>query len=122
MSSLYSQLSGGVVQSFEASTTSSENSKNLRNYDFKIFKHESGGTESGAQSFKEIRASHHEIYNELENALFKHGYTVEIGVDVTPHDIESGLAADIFEKALCIKAEGYAVLEDYQRITRIAHN
>ncbi|MEO3681488.1 hypothetical protein ABHN84_04185 [Shewanella vesiculosa] len=122
VSSLYSQLSGGIVQSVEASSTSSENSKNLRNYDFKIFKHEAGGTESESQVLKEVRVSHHDIYNELENELFKNGYAVEIGVDVSKEAIESGEATKIFESALCIKVEGHVVLEDYERITRIAHN
>jgi len=122
VSSLYSQLSGGIVQSVEASSTTAENSKNLRNYDFKVFKHEAGGTESGVQALKEIRVSHHEIYNELENSLFSEGYAAEVGVDITKEDVDSGEATKIFENALCIKAEGYVVLEDYQRITRIAHN
>lgn len=122
VSSLYSQLSGGMVQSVEASSTSSENSKNLRSYDFKIFKHEAGGTGLESQALKETRVSHHEIYNELENDLFKEGYTAEIGVDVTKEDVDSGEATKIFESALCIKTEGYVVLEDYERITRIADN
>ncbi|MGY3871061.1 DUF6414 family protein [Aeromonas crassostreae] len=122
VSSLYSQLSGGIVQSVEASSTSSENSKNLRNYDFKIFKHEAGGTESESQVLKEVRVSHHDIYNELENELFKNGYAAEIGVDVSKEAIESGEATKIFESALCIKVEGHVVLEDYERITRIADN
>ena len=122
VSSLYSQLSGGIIQSVEASSTSSENSKNLRNYDFKIFKHEAGGTESESQVLKEIRVSHHDIYNELENELFEKGYAAEIGVDVSKEEIDSGEATKIFESALCIKVEGHVVLEDYERITRIAHN
>lgn len=122
VSSLYSQLSGGIVQSVEASSTTTENNKNLRNYDFKVFKHEAGGAESGTQALKEIRVSHHEIYNKLENDLFEEGYAAEVGVDITKENIDSGEAVRIFESALCIKAEGYVVLEDYERITRIAHN
>lgn len=122
VSSLYSQLSGGIVQSLEASSTSSENSKNLRNYDFKIFKHEAGGTESESQALKEVRVSHHDIYNDLESDLFDNGYAAEIGVDVTREAVDSGEATKIFESALCIKVEGHVVLEDYERMTRIAHN
>jgi hypothetical protein len=122
VSSLYSQLSGGIVQSVEASSTSTENSKNLRNYDFKIFKHEAGGTETESQILKEVRVSHHDIYNELERELFEKGYAAEIGVDIRMEDVDSGRATKIFESALCVKAEGYVVLEDYERMTRIAHN
>jgi len=122
VSSLYSQLSGGIIQSVETSSTSTENNKNLRNYNFKVFKHEAGGVESESQELKEVRVSHHELYNELENALFEEGYAAEIGIDITKEDIDSGKATKIFESALCIKTEGYVVLEDYERITRIAHN
>lgn len=122
VSSLYSQISGGIAQSFEISSLSSENSKNLRNYDFKVFKHEAGGTGTESQGLKETRASHHEVLNELERELFEQGYTAEIGVDVTEKDIESGSATNTFKNALCVKAEGHIVLEDYDRITRIADN
>ncbi len=122
ISSFYSQLSGGIVQSVETSSSNSENNKNLRNYDFKIFKHEAGGTEAESNQLKETRVSHHEIYNELEKELLDDGYAVEIGVDVTKEHIESGKAVQIFENTLCVKAHGYVVLEDYKRITRIADN
>lgn len=122
VSSLYSQVSGGILQSYEVSSNSSENSKNLRNYNFKIFKHEAGGTGTESQGLKEVRVSHHEVYSELERELFKHGYIAEIGTDVTKEHVESGTATETFESALCVKAEGHIVLEDYERITRIADN
>ncbi len=122
VSSLYSQISGGIVQSFEVSSLSSENSKNLRNYDFKIFKHEAGGTDTESQGLKITRVSHHEVLNDLERNLFEQGYAAEIGIDVTEEAIDNGSAIDIFQHALCIKAEGNIVLEDYERITRIAES
>jgi hypothetical protein len=122
VSSLYSQLSGGMVQSVESSSATSEDSKNLRNYDFKLFKHEAGGTKAGSSVLKETRVSHHEIYNLLEQELFSNGYAAEIGVDISKENIDSGDAVKIFESALCIKAEGHIVLEDYERLTRIADN
>lgn len=122
VSSLYSQISGGIVQSFEVSSSSSENSKNLRNYDFKIFKHEAGGTDTESQGLVEKRVSHHEVLSDLERELFEQGYTAEIGVDVTEKAIENGSAIEVFQNVLCIKAEGNVVLEDYERIIRIADN
>ncbi|MCI5209208.1 MAG: hypothetical protein D3910_10535 [Candidatus Electrothrix sp. ATG2] len=44
----------------------------------------------------------------------------QIGTDVKKEDIESGKAVSIFENVLCIKAEGNILLEDYERIARIA--
>lgn len=122
VSSLYSQLSGGLIQSIESVKSNSEDNKNLRNYSFKVFKHEAGGTTSELNSLKETRVSHHDIYNELEAALFENGYAAELGVDISLEEIQSGAAINSFENILCIKAEGHAVFEDYKRLTRIADN
>lgn len=120
--SLYSQLTGGIIQSVETATSSGSNNKNLRNYDFKIFKHEAGGTNTDSHSMKETRVSHHDLYNELERSLFENGYAVDVGVDITKDHIISGEAQYILQNALCIKSKGWAVLEDYKRLSRIADN
>ena len=122
VSSLYSQLTGGIIQSIESSSLSSENNKNIRNYDLKIFKHEAGGTGTTQSELKETRVSHHDIYNELEKELFDKGYAIEIGKDVTKEDIQNGEATEIFEKSLSVKVEGRMILEDYEKLIRIAEN
>lgn len=122
VSSLYSQISGGLIQSVESVQSNAEYSKNLRNYSFKVFKHEAGGTTTESNQLKETRVSHHDIYNELEDELFQHGYAAELGVDILPEEVSSGTAVEAFESVLCVKAEGYVVFEDYERITRIADN
>ena len=43
--SLYSQMTGGVVEIVERSTERSRSSDNKRNYDFKVFRHDAGGTD-----------------------------------------------------------------------------
>lgn len=122
VSSLYSQLTGGIIQRYEVSSVSSGDSRNLRNYDFKIFKHEAGSVQSDSQAFTETRVSHHDLYNELENKLFADGYAAEIGVDISKDQIISGDATEIFANILCVRAEGWSVLEDYTRMSRIADN
>lgn len=122
VSSLYSQLTGGIIQQAEFSSVTSGDSRNLRNYNFKIFKHDAGSIKSESQTLKESRVSHHDLYNDLEVQLFEAGYTAEIGKDVTKEQILSGDAQKIFSNILCIKTEGWAVLEDYDRLTRIAEN
>lgn len=122
VSSLYSQISGGLIQSVESLQSNTENNKNLRNYSFKVFKHEAGGTTAESNQLKETRVSHHEVYNELESELFKHGYAAELGIDISPDEVKSGEATEAFESVLCVKAEGSIVFEDYERITRIADN
>jgi hypothetical protein len=122
ITSLYSQLTGGLVHQFEASSHSQNDNKNLRNYDFKIFKHEAGGTAINSESLKETWVSHHDLFNRLEEELFNAGFAVDLSYDITPKDIEAGTAASIFQNTLCVKAEGWPVLEDYERIKRIASN
>lgn len=120
VTSLYSQLTGGLVQQFETSKESQKDSRNIRNYDFKLFKHEAGGTGSSSESLKEVWVSHHDLYSRLENELFKEGFAVDLGNDITTNDIETGKATEIFQNTLCVRAEGWAVLEDYERIKRIS--
>lgn len=43
--SLYSQITGGVVESRETSHEQDRSADNKRNYDFKVFRHDAGGTE-----------------------------------------------------------------------------
>lgn len=120
ITSLYSQLTGGLVQQFETSKESQKDSRNIRNYDFKLFKHEAGGTGLNSESLKEVWVSHHDLYSRLENELFNNGFAADLVEDITSEDIETGKATEIFQSTLCVRAEGWAVLEDYERIKRIS--
>lgn len=44
LTSVYSQLTGGIVEARESVSETSQNIDNKRRYDFKIFKHDAGGT------------------------------------------------------------------------------
>ena len=51
--SIYSQMTGGVVEVLERSTENSRSADNKRNYDFKVFKHDAGGTTNDRSALKE---------------------------------------------------------------------
>jgi len=51
--SLYSQLTGGVVELRESNKERVHSADNKRNYDFKVFKHDAGGTEQDKSGLKE---------------------------------------------------------------------
>jgi len=122
LSSLYSQLIDGFVQYSEETVINSSDNRNIRNYNFKIFRHEAGSVEADSRQLKEVRVGHHDVYNRLEKELYCKGFIVDVGTDVVREDIFSGVASSVFEDTLCVKAEGRIVLEDYERMTRIAEN
>lgn len=122
LTSLYSQLIDGFVQYSEETIINSSDNRNIRNYNFKIFKHDAGGIETDSRQLKEVRVGHHDVYNRLEKELYSNGFIVDIGTDVVRKDVFSGVASSVFENTLCVKAEGRIVLEDYERMTRIAEN
>lgn len=65
--SLYSQLTGGVVELREATSDRLRTSDNKRKYDFKVFKHDAGGTKQDSSGLKETIKPHHSLLSELEN-------------------------------------------------------
>ena len=46
--SLYSQITGGVVETLETTQEQARSSDNKRAYDFKVFRHDAGGTDTDA--------------------------------------------------------------------------
>jgi hypothetical protein len=118
--SMYSQLTGGVVETTEISTQSSRTSDNKRNYDFKIFRHDAGGTEDLRQSEKELIKPHHALLLDLERELTNQGYLFDLGLDGTLTSLSDTTSRERIARYLCIKATGRVVIEDYERIKNIA--
>ncbi|XPV68322.1 MAG: hypothetical protein ACNI25_13580 [Halarcobacter sp.] len=104
--SLYSQLTGGVVELKETQSEKSITSDNKRNYDFKVFKHDAGGTTQDKDQDKTTIKPHHALLQELEAELLSSGYLLDLdGLDgdKTLKDLE--LRATL-KNALCIKCTG----------------
>lgn len=117
--SLYSQMTGGVVEILERSSEQSRSSDNKRNYDFKIFKHDAGGTVIGKESSTETVKPHHALLKELETTLAHQGHLADLtrpGVDRSFRD--SAFRA-ILKDTFCIKVRGRALIEDYARMKSI---
>lgn len=120
--SLYSQLTGGVVELKETQSEKSSSSDNKRNYDFKVFKHDAGGTaHDRAQDTTTIKP-HHALLQELESELISSGYlldldNVEEGKTLKDRDLRLML-----KHALCIKCTGRIVIEDYERMKKIGQD
>ncbi len=118
--SIYSQMTGGIVEVLERSTENSRSADNKRNYDFKVFKHDAGGTTNDKSALKEVVKPHHALLAETEDALAANGYLV----DLTNPTIAKSFRNPEFRAALkdtfCIKVRGRAVFEDYERMKAIA--
>lgn len=118
--SLYSQMTGGVVEVLERNAETSRSEDNKRSYDFKVFKHDAGGTEIDKAASKETIKPHHALLKEMEEALDTNGYLVDLTTpDATKSFRDPVLRAQLKE-TFCIKVRGRAVIEDYERIKGIA--
>lgn len=118
--SLYSQMTGGIVEVVERNTESSRSSDNKRNYDFRVFKHDAGGTEIEKTASRETIKPHHALLKEMEEALATNGYLA----DLTASDMTESFRDPAFRMRLkdtfCIKVRGRAVVEDYERMKGVA--
>jgi hypothetical protein len=119
--SLYSQMTGGIVEVLERRAEHQRSSDNKRNYDFKVFKHDAGGTDIDTSASTETIKPHHALLKELEAALSENGYLV----DLTDSELGTTSFRDPMfrlrlKDSFCIKASGRAVIEDYERIKGIA--
>ena len=76
--SLYSQLTGGVVELRETQSEKSSSADNKRNYDFKVFKHDAGGTTHDREQDTTTIKPHHALLQELESELMSSGYLLDL--------------------------------------------
>ena len=118
--SLYSQLTGGVVELREATSASSRTSDNKRKYDFKVFQHDAGGTKEDTHGLKEVIKPHHSLLSELENGLAEAGYLVDLSTTENAISLRTPALRKKLSEAFCLKVAGRAVVEDYERIKSIA--
>lgn len=120
VTSLYSQITGGVVELREATTESISTSDNKRKYDFKVFKHDAGGTDRDKSGLKELTKPHHSLLSELEDELARNGSLIDLSDTVNLRSLRDAEFRAQIKNTFCIKVTGRAVIEDYERIKLIA--
>lgn len=118
--SLYSQITGGVVESRETTLEHARSTDNKRNYDFKVFRHDAGGTENNKNGVKEFIKPHHSLLAELENELAAQGYLLDITKQISNPSLRDPELRALLSTSLCIKVTGRAVIENYERIKGVA--
>jgi len=117
--SLYSQLTGGVVEVIETHNENSSTADNKRNYDFKVFKHDAGGTSQESEVHKEIIKPYHSLLQELEQKLYSSGFLMDLANLADESTLKDEEIRNNLKKTLCIKCTGRVVIEDYERIKSI---
>ena len=118
--SLYSQITGGVVESRETTQEKTRSSDNKRAYDFKIFRHDAGGTDNDMNGTKVVIKPHHSLLVDLEHELAIQGYLLDFTKHASGHSFRDRTLREALSTSLCIKVTGRAVIEDYERIKGIA--
>lgn len=119
--SLYSQLIGGVVEVREVNKEMVQSADNKRHYDFKVFKHDAGGTDQDKSGVKETIKPHHSVLTELEEELAGKGYLIDLTDQSDSRSLRDPEFRAQLKGTLCLKVRGRAVIEDYERIKSIAH-
>lgn len=120
--SLYSQLTGGVVELRETQLEKSSTSNDKRNYDFKVFKHDAGGSTQDKEQDKATIKPYHALLQDLEAELSSSGYLLDLAHlenGTTLKDVE---LRGTLKNALCVKCTGRIVIEDYERMKKIGQD
>lgn len=120
--SLYSQLTGGVVELKESQTENGLTSNNKRNYDFKVFKHDAGGVEHEKEQSKTTIKPHHAVLQELEEELSSAGYLLDLDNIGDSKSLKSPDIREVLKNTLCVKCTGRVVFEDYERMKKIGRD
>lgn len=118
--SLYSQLTGGVVELRESNFESGKTADNKRKYDFKVFKHDAGGTTQNREQSKEVIKPYHSFLIELEQLLLDEGHLVDLSSETDDSSLRDAPFRQHVLESFAIKATGRSVIEDYERIKGIS--
>jgi len=118
--SLYSQLTGGVVEVRESQIDSGRTAENKRKYDFKVFKHDAGGTSTDKESMKEVIKPYHSFLNELEQTLTDQNFVITLNQGTAQDSLRDEGFREMLKRSFAVKASGRCVIEDYERIKRIS--
>lgn len=111
--SLYSQVTGGVVEVRQMQSGSSSTAINKRSYDFRVFKHDAGGSSDKNESSTDTVKPHHALLQELEELLANSGLLLDLSKLDDGVTLKSIPLRDEIRKSLCVKVTGRVVFEDY---------
>ena len=117
--SLYSQLTGGVVELIETQLEKGSGSEHKGSLDLKLFKYGAGGTKEEKEQDKRTVKPHHALLQELERELSSFGCLLDLDELEDEKTLKDHEVRISIKKALCVKCTGRIVIEDYERIKNI---
>lgn len=117
--SLYSQLTGGVVELIETQLEKGSRFEHKGSLDFKLFKYGAGGTKEEKEQDKRTVKPHHALLQELERELSSSGCLLDLNELEDEKTLKDHEVRISIKKALCVKCTGRIVIEDYERIKNV---
>lgn len=121
--SLYSQLTGGVIELRETNRETTSAQERNKKFDFRVFQYDSGESSGKGISHREVIKPHHAVLQELEERLDQEGHIIDLSqFSSNPAILKDSEIRDNIGKSLCIKCKGRIVIEDYKRLQAIAND
>ena len=120
--SLYSQLTGGVVELRETQLEKRLTSDKKISFDFKVLKHDAGRTSQDKEQDKTTIKPHHALLQELETELSSSGYLLDLDNLHETKTLKDTELRAMLKDALCIRCTGRIVIEDYDRLKKISQD
>jgi hypothetical protein len=117
--SIYSQLQGGLLRETQETTEQGRDRRRGLAVNLAGFKPEMGSTTTDRTSVLETRVMHHDLLLHLEEALGELGAAVDISARAD-EVADASSARGLLEEASYVRAEGRAVLEDWERLRGIS--
>lgn len=120
--SLLSQLEEGLVKDIQSSVNSTDQKKNLRTYDAKLFKGEFGGISEEKSTLLENRVLHDYLLVKIEKRLEESKCLVNMNTLIEEASLDGLELWGKIPTDRYIIVEGWVKLEDYTRLYHIADN
>ena len=120
--SIYSQIEGGLLKETQSGEVQEQDERNIRKYDLKIFKPEFGGATVEKSSQITTRLLHHDLLGKLDEYLFEQGFGTDLSELPSSCSLET--VHSRVRSAAYVRAEGWSILEDFDRLKKISgqHN
>lgn len=120
--SIFSQVEGGLLREIQSGVEATKDERSVRKYDLMLFKPEFGGIATEKKSQLETRVLHHDLLIRIEKNLFELGVAVDLNIALNESDFTAELIRSNLIGASYVRADGWAVIEDYERVKKIAGN
>ena len=119
--SIWSQTQGGLLERISISEENSKEDKGGATIGIPhLLELEKGISKGSKGSILETKILHHDLLNRLDSELNKLNLVVNINKDIKKNESNPQKIREAIGTKPYIQAEGWAVLEDYRKISKIA--